>query len=81
MPDIILLDVNMPIMNGWEFLQAYKSIQHSMPKDIQIFLVTSSVDDADFRYAQQFTTVQDYIVKPISKDRMSELLQRVVTVG
>ncbi len=77
LPDIILLDVNMPIMNGWDFLHAFKNLHAPSLKDIPIFLVTSSVNDADINYAQQFSNVQDYIVKPLVKEKLSTILSSV----
>jgi CheY-like chemotaxis protein len=77
LPDIILLDVNMPVMNGWEFLHAFKNLHSPSLKDIPIFLVTSSVNDADINYAQQFSNVQDYIVKPLVKEKLSTILNSV----
>ena len=77
LPDVILLDVNMPVMNGWEFLHAFKNLHSPFLKDIQIFLVTSSVNDADINYSQQFSNVQDYIVKPLVKEKLSRVLNSV----
>ncbi len=77
LPDIILLDVNMPIMNGWDFLHAFKNLHSPALKDIPIFLVTSSVNDADINYAHQFSNVQDYIVKPLVKEKLSTILTSV----
>lgn len=77
LPDVILLDVNMPVMNGWEFLHAFKNLHSPFLKDIRIFLVTSSVNDADINYSQQFSNVQDYIVKPLVKEKLSRVLNSV----
>ncbi len=77
LPDVILLDVNMPVMNGWEFLHAFKNLQSPAIKHIPIFLVTSSVNDADINYSQQFSNVQDYIVKPLVKEKLCVILNSV----
>ena len=77
LPDVILLDVNMPVMNGWEFLHAFKNLQSPAIKHIPIFLVTSSVNDADINYSQQFSNVQDYIVKPLVKEKLCTVLNSV----
>jgi CheY-like chemotaxis protein len=76
-PDVIFLDINMPVMNGWDFLRAYDSIQLSLSKDVRIFLVSSSVDQADINFSRQFSSVQDYIVKPILKEKLSEIFQKI----
>lgn len=78
LPDVILLDVNMPVMNGWEFLHAFKRLHNASLKDIRIFLVTSSVNDADINYSRQFANVQDYIVKPLAKDKLTKILQPAI---
>jgi len=78
MPHVILLDINMPIMNGWEFLQAYESLPSALTKSIQVFLVTSSMNEADRKYSLQFNTVQDYVVKPLMKEKLVEILDSVL---
>ena len=80
LPDLILLDVNMPVMNGWEFLHAFKNIQSSAVKDIPIYIVTSSVNDADINYSQQFSNVHDYIVKPLVKEKLCAILNSMFAV-
>lgn len=77
LPDIIFLDVNMPIMNGWEFLKAYSKISGRLKKSIQIYMVSSSVDEADISHSKEFDNVQDYIIKPILKDKFTEILLRI----
>lgn len=78
LPDVILLDVNMPVMNGWQFLDAYKYLKPGLPKEIQVFLVTSSMNDQDREYSKRYNCVQDYIVKPLAKDKIAEILSHAV---
>jgi CheY-like chemotaxis protein len=78
LPDVILLDVNMPVMNGWQFLDAYQSLKPNLSKEIHIFLVTSSMNDQDKEYSKRYNCVQDYIVKPLAREKISEILSHTV---
>lgn len=73
LPDIIFLDINMPVMNGWEFLQDYNAIKNFFPKKIAIYMVSSSIDEKD-RLQSQHYGVTDYIEKPINQQMMRRIL-------
>jgi CheY-like chemotaxis protein len=77
LPEVILLDVNMPVMNGWEFLDAYQSLKQSISKEMQVFLVTSSMNDQDMEFSKRYNCVQDYIVKPLAREKIAEILAAV----
>src|SRR5438067_5958065 len=51
LPDIILLDVNMPYMNAWQFLEEYKKLKPLLIKQITIYIISSSVSDIDIQKA------------------------------
>lgn len=71
-PDIILLDINMPVVDGWQFLQKLEELPN---KDkLNIFVMSSSIDVADVEKAKQFTTVKNYISKPINQEKLNQLL-------
>ncbi len=72
LPDIILLDLNMPVMDGWQFLEEFTKIKTA--KKITIYIITSSVDPADVLKAKQYDNVNNYIVKPITLETLRELL-------
>lgn len=78
LPDVIFLDINMPVMNGWEFLEEYKSIVKKLPKIITIFVVSSSVDESDIRKSKAYQTVTDYVIKPINREKYRQLLSVLV---
>jgi len=80
-PDIIFLDINMPVMDGWQFLDAFDSLQRSLPKPVTIYMVSSSVDDYDIRKSKEYTTVTDYIIKPINKERFQQLIKAATSDG
>lgn len=72
LPDIILLDINMPVMDGWDFLDEFTKIPSR--KKINIYIVTSSIDPADVNKAKQYEYVSNYLVKPITFDKIKDLM-------
>ncbi len=68
LPDVILLDLNMPVVDGWDFLEAFDKFQSELTKSIKIFIVTSSVDEKDRLRSQTFPFVKGFISKPLSPD-------------
>jgi CheY-like chemotaxis protein len=77
LPDFIFLDINMPFIDGWMFLEDYDKFKHSLPKTISIYMVSSSIDPRDISRAKNNSNIVDYVVKPVSKEKFTELLSRV----
>lgn len=77
LPSIILLDINMPIMDGWEFLEDFVKIPNSNTEEVTIFIISSSIDPRDFLRAKSFSVVNNYIVKPIFKKDLVKLLSEM----
>jgi len=75
MPEVILLDLNMPVWDGWKFLENFSTLQ--LKKKVTIFILTSSINAADRKRAETYEKVQNFIVKPISLDDFKELLKNV----
>jgi len=73
LPDIILLDLNMPVMDGWDFMNAFVKIRPKIGKKITIFVATSSVNPEDQRRATEVSAVSDYVIKPISDACLNRL--------
>ena len=69
LPDIILLDLSMPIMNGWQFLEEYNKLNPTIGKKITIYICSSSISPDDITRAKTISEVSDYIIKPITKDK------------
>jgi CheY-like chemotaxis protein len=73
LPDYILLDINMPIMNGWEFLDEYKRLNIDPLGKTKIFIISSSVFSNDINKARSYPLVKDFISKPLNVDKIVEL--------
>ena len=65
-PDIILLDINMPVMDGWEFMEEIKTIKSKINKEIIIYIVSSSIAVEDRNKSKTFEDIIGYIPKPIT---------------
>ena len=72
LPEMILLDINMPVMDGWQFLDEFT--KEPAPKKILIYIVSSSIDPADLEKAKHYKAVSNYIVKPITIKKLKDLL-------
>jgi len=73
-PDLILLDINMPVMDGWQFLEEFKKIKERFNKDMTIYMISSSNSYADLQRAKQFPDeVMDYFMKPVSFEDISKI--------
>ena len=76
LPDIILLDINMPVMDGWEFMEELKMLKSIIEKRIIIYMVSSSIAPEDKNKSKTFTDIYDYLSKPVS---VNDLLAIVAT--
>lgn len=62
---VLLLDINMPKMNAWEFLEAYSAANLSDRENITLMLLSSSIDQRDLHRAEAYTAVKTYLTKPL----------------
>lgn len=77
LPDIILLDLFMPIMDGWQFINEYNSFKEKLSKEILIFIVSSSISPDDISRSKSYNSIQDYIIKPITKEKIINTIKNL----
>lgn len=74
-PDIIFLDINMPVMDGWEFLKEKES--KALCKNVKIFVLTSSGHPDDKIKASSYTSVVEYFEKPLTKEKLEIVKKKI----
>ena len=72
-PDLIFLDLNMPIIDGWKFLDSLQQNKNST----RVVIVTSSTSALDKKKAQSYTQVVDFLIKPLTRDTILSLKSKL----
>lgn len=75
LPDVILLDLNMPVMDGWEFLDIYSKLRGTLVKEVDVYVLTSSIDEKDRQRVGNFPFVKGYLTKPLTNDTILGLVR------
>ncbi len=73
-PEVILLDINMPELDGWQFLEQFTPIRQKAPHPVEIYLVSSSVDARDIQKAHEHPEVKSYIIKPLTRENLGHII-------
>ncbi len=73
-PDLIILDINMPVMNGFEFLETFHNTFAHKPKPLILMMLTTSVQNSDFAKAKTFDEVSEYISKPLTPVKIKDIM-------
>ena len=71
-PEIIFLDINMPVMNGWGFLDSFHSL--SLPPRTRVYVVSSTIDPAEIEKARSYPFVTDFVEKPMTVEILKGIL-------
>lgn len=69
LPEVILLDLFMPVLDGWGFLEKFTDVKLKINKKIIIYIISSSIDPEDVQKAKTISEVTDYIIKPLTREK------------
>ena len=71
-PDLILLDINFPLEDGWDFLDEFKRINILAQKPTELYMLTSSISSRDIEKSQNHPNVKGFISKPLNKEKLDK---------
>ena len=74
-PTILLLDINMPVMTGWEFLEAFENLSDHAKSSIGIYILSSSLDSRDRDRSFSEKRVKDHFIKPLTADVINSMIE------
>lgn len=74
LPNLILLDLNMPLISGWGFLELFEAINPLLEKQIDVIILTSSVNPADKERASNYKCVKGFFNKPFTEAMLKDIL-------
>jgi CheY-like chemotaxis protein len=80
-PDLILLDIQMPYMNGWQFIEEFQKFPEEVLKKCQLFMFSSSVDPKDMERSKTYKVVTGFISKPLTMSKLNNLRMAPATMN
>lgn len=76
LPQLIFLDIRMPDMNGFEFLNECADLPNDIAQKMKVIMLSSSIDSSDIHMAKSYPQVIDFISKPLTKERVLEVMMQ-----
>lgn len=75
LPDVILLDINMPVMDGWQFMEEFAKIDPGNGQKITVYMISTSIEERDMLRAEKISDISGYIIKPTRIADLEKIFQ------
>lgn len=81
LPDVIFLDLDMPQLTGWEFLDELESFNNEAKKNVQVHIMSSSIRSADVFHSKKYACVNSFMTKPLSRELVNKACEQARTTS
>ena len=81
LPDMIFVDLNMPLYSGWEFLERMQQMRSGINKDIQVYVISSSLRPDDKETSSKYSFVNEFISKPVDNSEIERIVANQYTTN
>lgn len=76
-PELILLDINMPVTNGWQFIKEFKKLKIKIDKKITIYMISATVNEDEIKRAQEIEEITEFVCKPVTINTLTKILSHM----
>ena len=76
-PDVIFLDINMPVVDGWQFIEELMQYDEEITKNTHIIICSSSMFQEDIKKSMQYSKVKCFVTKPLYPAKIAEILEKI----
>ncbi|PJJ07159.1 CheY-like chemotaxis protein [Flavobacterium sp. 1] len=76
-PQLIFLDLNMPVMGGWEFLDLFNNSHYYNSNNTKVIILTSTIDPEDIKKSKSYSNVIEFLSKPITVEMLNYLTSKI----
>jgi CheY-like chemotaxis protein len=77
LPELILLDLNMPVTNGWQFIKEFKKLKLRIDKKITIYMISNTINEDEIQKAKNIEEITEFVCKPVTFGTLTKILSQM----